>query len=416
MMTPTLRTFQRHPLCILIAGALLSACGGSSDGTPAPLVPPVTVPIAPVDAAVTLLGESVVKDAFVPGGVAVDAAGTIYVGNRSAKQVPITSNILSPLEIVKISQAGTVSPFINRGSSYTGAGSGSYVYSGRVVQLAYDAASQTLYALDGSGMDEQFSATSIRPVSAAGVVGTINLAPAPTHANTRPLPATVAQRASALAVGPDGVLHAFGTGSDVQSGTPGSGRYTLSFDGWQTVNPDGSGRIVYAQESGAIVRGALDPTLPFSYTYPADLASTSGRLGANEAGLAVDSAGNGYIADSGRHAIVKVTPSGAASILAGSVLQAGSSDGSGAAARFNAPSQLVLDKAGNVFVLDSGNATVRKITPAGVVTTVLGVAGQSQTRTGALPGGLGAPKGLAIDAAGRLYVTVDKGVLRANLQ
>jgi hypothetical protein len=322
---------------------------------------------------------------------------------------------LSPLEIVKIAPTGAVSPFINRSSTYTEVGSGSYWYSGRVVQLAIHPASQTLYALDAHGMAESYTSASIRPISAAGVVGTVTLADTPTHANKSPLPPVVTQYATALAAGPDGALHAYGIGSSSESGTPSSGSYRMSFNGWQIVNPDGSGRMLYSQESGSITRGWMDPTGPFAYTYPVDISTTAGQLGYNEGGLAVDSAGNGYIADTQRHAIVKVTAAGAASILAGTATQSGSADGTGAAARFNGPTQLVVDKAGNVFVLDRGNATVRKITPAGVVTTVLGVAGQSQTKTGELPGGLGTPMGLAMDAAGRLYVTVDKGVVRAKL-
>ncbi|NHZ82313.1 hypothetical protein F2P44_23970 [Massilia sp. CCM 8695] len=407
-MFPILRSFRIHPLCLVIAGLLLSACNGSSDSTPAPVPPPPPPPEPPVK----LLGESMVGKQFKPGGIAVDASGTIYVGNGSPEQLPSSVITGAVIEVVKMSQTGTVSPFINRTSTYIGEGAA--VAPGEVVQLVFNSTSQTLYALEMSGMDSSYSHGVIRSISAAGVVGTILLADTPTHANYSQLPTTIAQRPVALAIGPDGALHAYGTGDYAPSSTPGVGYFGVSFNGWQTVNPDGSGRVVYSQESGHRT-GGYDPRGPFTYTYPADLGATAGRLGRNDGGLAVDSVGNGYIADTARHAIIKVTPTGSASMFAGAVTQAGSADGTGTAARFNQPTQLVVDKAANVFVLDRGNATVRKITPAGVVTTVLGVAGQAQTKTGELPGGLGAPMGLAMDAEGRLYVTVDKGVVRAKL-
>ncbi|MDQ1923576.1 hypothetical protein [Massilia pseudoviolaceinigra] len=405
-MIPILRSFRVHPLCLLISGVLLSACHGSSDSTPAPVTPP------PPEPPVKLLGESMVGKQFMPGGIAVDAAGTIYVGNGLPAQLPPSGPAEATIEVVKVSQTGTVSPFINQTSIYTGAGPA--VAPGQVVQLVFNSTTQTLYALD-MGMDSSYSLGVIRPISAAGVVGTLRLADTPTHANYSPVPTTIAQRPVALAIGPDGALHAYGAGYHAPSSTPTVGSYSVSFNGWQTVNPDGSGRLVYSQESGHSSPGRHDPRGPFTYTYPADLGATAGRLGRNDGGLAVDSAGNGYIADTARHAIIKVTPTGSASIFAGAVTEAGSADGTGTAARFNQPTQLVVDKVANVFVLDRGNATVRKITPAGVVTTVLGVAGQAQTKTGELPGGLGAPMGLAMDADGRLYVTVDKGVVRAKL-
>src|SRR5438309_1509051 len=123
-------------------------------------------------------------------------------------------------------------------------------------------------------------------------------------------------------------------------------------------------------------------------------------------GVAVDAAGNIYIADTYNHNIRKLTPTGDVSTLAGLAGAPGSADGPGGAARFYYPSGVAVDSASNVYVAEYGNSTLRTITPTGDVGTLAGLAGGGP---GSADGAGSAarfngPTGVAVDGAGNLYV------------
>lgn len=121
--------------------------------------------------------------------------------------------------------------------------------------------------------------------------------------------------------------------------------------------------------------------------------------------LTVDSAGNLYVADIGTHAIWKITPARKISLFAGSADGApGTDDGAGPLARFNEPSGIVL-RSGTLYVADAGNHAIRAISPSGVVTTLAGNPGaagyQEATGTNAR---FHYPMGITVDSLGNLYV------------
>lgn len=123
----------------------------------------------------------------------------------------------------------------------------------------------------------------------------------------------------------------------------------------------------------------------------------------NPVGLAVDATGNVYVADTGNHRIRKVTPAGVVTTLAGSGT-ATFADGTGATASFFIPLGVAVDLAGNVYVADGGNQRIRKVTSAGVVTTLAGSgtpAYNDGTGTGADFSG---PSAVAVDGSGNVYV------------
>ena len=122
-------------------------------------------------------------------------------------------------------------------------------------------------------------------------------------------------------------------------------------------------------------------------------------------GVAADSAGNVFVADTYTHTIRKVTSAGVVTTLAGAPSSSGTTDATGSAARFNYPSGVAVDTAGNVFVADRGNHTIRKVTSSGVVTTLAGTAGSSGSTdaTGSAAKFL-YPYGVAVDTSGNIFV------------
>ncbi len=122
-------------------------------------------------------------------------------------------------------------------------------------------------------------------------------------------------------------------------------------------------------------------------------------------GVATDNAGVVYVADRGNNTIRKITPEGAVTTLAGTGGQSGSTNGTGSEARFNAPIGLAVDAAGVVYVADSQNHTIRKITPLGEVTTLAGSAGNTGNANGTgSVARFNRPFGVALDGATNIYV------------
>jgi len=162
--------------------------------------------------------------------------------------------------------------------------------------------------------------------------------------------------------------------------------------------------------------GQANYATPYTFTTIAGKAGYAGSAdGTNSAarflypyGVAMDTNGNVYVVDNGNQTIRKLTPVGTSWVvttLAGRAGSIGSADGTNSDARFNGSVSLVVDTLGNVYVADSTNNAIRMITPAGVVTTLAGRAGS----VGSADGTNGTarfykPYGVAVDSAGNVYV------------
>lgn len=344
-----------------------------------------------------------------PSGVAVDAAGNVYVGDTMNHTIRMVTSAGVVTTLAGLAQTtgtadgtGTTARFnwprgVAAGNSGTVYVADYYnstiraVTAGGVVTTFAGLAAPWGHA-DGTGTVARFNGPAGVAVDAAGDA---SLADEFNHVIRKVTPAGTVSTLAGLA----------GTsGSSDGTGT------TARFNRPQGVTVDGAGTVTVADYGNHAIRQVTSAGVVTSL---AGLPGTSGTANGtgttarfnNPAGIARDGAGNFYVADRGNHAIRVVTPGGDVTTLAGLPGTSGSADGTGTAARFYRPQALALDGAGNVYVADSDNQTIRKVTPGGVVTTLAGLPG---SRGGADGTGSAArfngPFGVATDGAGTLYV------------
>ncbi|HMD70866.1 MAG TPA: IPT/TIG domain-containing protein [Bryobacteraceae bacterium] len=128
----------------------------------------------------------------------------------------------------------------------------------------------------------------------------------------------------------------------------------------------------------------------------------------NAVGVVRDASGNLYISDAGNHTVRRVAPDGTASLFAGTGDPGYSGDGGPARqARLSAPSALALDAAGNLYVAERGNSVIRKVSPAGIIQTVAGdgIAGFGGEGGPATSARIALPDGVAVDSSGNIYIS-----------
>jgi streptogramin lyase len=181
-------------------------------------------------------------------------------------------------------------------------------------------------------------------------------------------------------------------------GTPGFCYYNGAF--WVSLT---NGYMVNNQ--GLAVSSNYGITSTLAGSGAADAADGTGAAASfyHPSGVATDASGNVYVADQSNHKIRKITPAGVVTTFAGSGA-VGAADGIGTAASFNSPSGVAVDASGNVYVADLGNHTIRKITSSGVVTTFAGSGAAGAADGTGTTASFNFPTGIAVDALGNVYV------------
>ncbi len=338
-----------------------------------------------------------------PSGVAVDAAGNLYVAdtfNNSIRKGVVTAGGSTPGGSASGSGGSDSSGSGSSGSGSSGSGSSGSGSSGSSGSSG-GSGSGSSGGTSGSGSASFF----LYPASVAeDSAGNLYVADASNDVIRK---ITSAGAVSTLA-GSSGV-------AGMQDGT---GSAAL-FNQPNGVAVDGSGNVYVADTGNAVIRKvAPDGTV-------STLAGASGNRGNVDGtgtaaqfnyplGVAADGAGNVYVADAYTDTIRKVTTAGVVTTLAGRAAMAGDTDGTGTAAQFNYPSGLAVNSAGTVLVADTYNDTIRQITSTGVVTTLAGSAGVPGSNDGTGMYGLfNQPVGVALDGAGNLYVAdTGNGMIR----
>ena len=184
--------------------------------------------------------------------------------------------------------------------------------------------------------------------------------------------------------------------------------YTSIFNHPRGVAVDDDGFVFVADTDNHTIRKISPAGVVETFAGMQGIAGSSDGTGAlfnMPAGLAYRD-GILYVADMNNHTIRTITASGEVSTFAGLAQNSGSADGTGSMARFNQPEGVAVDASGNVYVADTHNHTIRKITPDREVTTFAGLAQWSGPRTDGTGSAarFNQPKGIAFDTAGNLYI------------
>ncbi len=293
-----------------------------------------------------------------PHGIAVDTAGTIYVADTYNNTIR------------KISPAGVVSTLAGSpGVLGSADGTGSDARFNQPWTVAVDAAGN-LYVTDNGN-------ETIRKITAGGEVGTFA--------------GQVGEFGSADGAGSE-ALFWFATGVAVDA----DGSVYVADSNNNTIrkiSPDAVVTTLAGRANGYVPAPGSE-----------DGAGSAARFHRPN-GVAVDGAGDVYVADYANHTIRKITPEGVVNTVAGQAPESGNVDATGNDARLNHPTGVAVDSAGNVYVAEFIGNTIRKITPDGVVTTLAGLAETPGSTDGTGSAArFNGPYGIAVDTAGNLYV------------
>jgi uncharacterized protein (TIGR03437 family) len=361
-------------------------------------------------------GSALLASLKAPEGLAFDAAGNLYVADSAAQNVR------------RITSGGTISTFAGTGvAGETGdGGPASKAKLNQPYGLVLDQNS-VLYIADSGGstirrIDPLLGTiTTIAGGNQVGMAG--DGGPASAASLYTPLDLAITQ-SGALLVADSNNLRARSIANGIISTIAGSGNYKYTGDSGPATNAtlpapsgvvvDSAGNVNICDSFANRVRtvnafGIINLTAGTNATgFAGDGGSAIGASLADCDGIALDAARNLYVADTGNRRIRKITPAGIISTFAGNGTNAFAGDGGQAAsASLSAPQGVAVDAQGNVYIADTGNNRIRKVSPSGVILTIAGtgVAGYAGDGGAAIAAQLSAPVRLTLDPSGNLYVS-----------
>jgi sugar lactone lactonase YvrE len=339
-----------------------------------------------------------------PEGIAVDSTGTLYVAdllNCTIRKITPdgmvstlagTAGVAGSADGVGAAarfRAPTGLALDDAGNLYVSDGADNTIRKitpkGEVTTLAGLGLDESIGNSDGLGRDARFE-TAVQVAS--GPAGEAYVADTFNH--------TIRQISVSGAVTTVAGNSADSSGS-VADGTGASARFVAP----GPITVDSSGTIYVGEMSNGTIRKITADKVVSTLNGTSRGSAQFDGIG----GVAADAMGNVYVTDSHRNTIHQISPSGAITTVAGTAGVAGNADGSGSAASFSQPGGIAADATGNLFVADTNNSTIRKISPSGLVTTLAGAAGiQGDADGPAASARFNSPSGISIDAGGNLFV------------
>jgi sugar lactone lactonase YvrE len=352
-----------------------------------------------------------------PAGIAIDAMDNLYVADQGNNRIR------------KITPAAVVTTLAGNGNSGCANvdGTGSLAEFCAPYGIAIDAASNVYTTDFRNTIRKTTPAGLVTTIAGTGILGSGQYADGQGTAAGFSHPLGIVADASGNLVVADTEnvsLRRINTSGMVSTwaGTPAHSGFSNGAGGVLFNRPtgvcgDSSGSVFVADSGNQVIRKiSLNGTV-------STFAGASGSRGSSDGpgafarfsdptDIACDSSGNLYVSDTSNYTVRKITSSGVVSTLAGSAGQQGSVDGAGANARFAYPAGIDVDGAGNVYLADYGNKTVRKITPSGVVTTLAGNGSDGCIDGAAANASFSFLWGLAVDHIGNVFVTDDYKMVR----
>jgi sugar lactone lactonase YvrE len=442
---PARNTLFTIAAAILLVTVVLSSCGktGSSASPhmgsnppaptpPTPLAPPVITQVSPLEGpaatAVTITGT---------GFSDTTANDTVYINGMMAK-ISQASGTQLVVTIPPLAGSGPVTVHVH-GDSVAGPVF-TYIYQYVVVTLAGNGAQGNA---DGTGAAAGFNYPigiavdandnlfigdqlneKVRMITSAGIVTTLAGTGAVGSANGPGNSATF-YYPTGVTLGPPGIIYVTDLGGNmIRSVGPGGAVLPMAGTG-ATGHADGpAGLATFSSPTGVAIDKSYNLYIADAGNNKIRMISASGLVstfagsgtqgsadGTGTAasfyypyGIAIDASGNLYVADARNNKIRKITPAGVVSTLCGSGTT-GAADGTGTAASFSYPAGIAVDSAGNLYVADVDNSEIRKVTPAGVVTTVAGSTTAGDADGTGAAAAFSYPYGVAVDKSGNIYVT-----------